>query len=313
MRFYINTNQCLTSFNVNTGTTATPLTDNSSYIVGGEVSVINNGGSTNPLMITNVMPQFIRYACNADNQTVDCALSVSIFKNNWSQQSAITGTSLQTNLQSCRLYAPAYKFTPLAEQKYLSLAPTKTIEYNDIFQYQFSGIQGNSDFNILVSNGLPNIQSVLVIPFLQTGATSPFYNAPYTSLLSPFSTSGSTPDPVALTNFNILLSGVNLFLDNEQYDFQQFQQELKSSLQLNGNLTNGLTSGLINEKDFGSLYRYYYGNCKRILPAEAEVSRSVQIRGKISNANSNQQYILFVFVEFKRKITIDLQTGARIE
>lgn len=316
LRFYINTNQCLSEFQVNTGTSdGTPAS--SPFIVNASTTITNNGGSTNPLMITNVMPLAIRKALGVDSIVVNCKLSVSIYQNRWAQQAnAPAGGAISwgsSPLQSCRLYAPAYKFTSLAEQKYLSLTPTKTIEYSDVFQYQFQNISGTSDFNILVSNGLQGIQSVLVVPFLQNdSANGTIQKTSYSTLLSPYTSSGSTPDPIPLTNFNILVSGVNLFLDNEQYDFQQFLEELKSSNQLNGNLTNGLTSGLINENDFSQLYRYYYGNCKRVLPAEEDVSRSIQIRGKV-NLPSNQNIVLMVFVKFKRKITIDIQTGARID
>jgi hypothetical protein len=195
---------------------------------------------------------------------------------------------------------------PLAEQRYLQLAPTKKVDYNDIFQYQFSNIGAGETFNILVSNGITDIQSVLVVPFLTATANGTAFN----TLLSPFSTSGATPDPITLTNFNILVSGINLFLNNQYYDYEQFNQELKSSNQLNGSLTTGLASGLISEDMFSRGYRYYYGNASRVLPSEVGVSRSIQIQG------INQSLVacnLMVFVEFKRSLTIDISTGARIE
>jgi hypothetical protein len=83
-----------------------------------------------------------------------------------------------------------------------------------------------------------------------------------------------------------------------------------SSNQLNGNLTTGLTSGLISEKMFSGGYRWYYGNCARILPSEEGVSRSVQIIGQNKSAVDCD---LMVFVEFKKSMTIDISTGARIE
>ena len=225
-------------------------------------------------------------------------LSVNIFKS--------ADGVFQTALNSCRLYAPVYKMNPLAEQRYLQLAPTKKVEYCDIFQYQFSNIAGGDNFNILVSNGITDIQSVTVIPFLTAGANGTSVN----TLLSPFATSGATPDPITLTNFNILVSGINLFLNNQYYDYEQFNQELKSSNQLNGSLTTGLASGLIGEDMFSRGMRYYYGNCARVLPSEVGVSRSIQIQGQnVSLVACN----LMVFVEFKRSITIDISTGARIE
>jgi len=258
------------------------------------------GGLTNPIML---LP--ITTGGGGLNNLPDgsYSISLSIFKNN---NTGNGQTDAQSALQACRLYAPIYKFNPIAEQRYLSLAPTKKIEYNDIFQYQFNKIGRNEQFNFLVSNGISNIQSVTVIPLLSAGANGTSYN----TLLSPFSTTGGTPDPITLTNFNILVSGVNLFLNNELYDFEQFTQQLDESNQLNGNLTTGLTSGLISEADFQNGMRYYYGNCARQLPSEMGVSRSIQIQGL--NASLKEINIL-VFVEFKRSITIDILTGARIE
>jgi hypothetical protein len=159
----------------------------------------------------------------------------------------------------------------------------------------------------LVSNGIPNIKSVLVVPFIAPSANG---DLALSTLLSPFSTSGATPDPIPLTQFNILVSGVNLFLNNQIYDYEQFNQELKSSNQLNGGLTTGLASGLISELDFSRGMRYYYGNCARVLPSEEGVSRSVQIIGK--NA-SLLKCNLMVFVEFGKSMTVDISTGARID
>lgn len=295
IRFYINTNQTSIRFTKADGTfdatTGAPTAFPSITI--DSVSVL--GGLTNPLMIASAdVGQGL-----APLTAGQYDLNVNIYKT--------TDGLYQTGLQSCRLYAPVYKMNPLAEQRYLQLAPTKKVEYRDIFQYQFNDIAGNNtSFNILVSNGIANIQSVLVVPFLTSSANTTSYN----TLLSPVSTSGATPDPIVLTNFNIQISGVNLFLNNEYYDYEQFNEELKSSNQLNGSLTTGLASGLISEDMFSRGYRYYYGNASRILPSEEGVSRSVQIIGQ--NA-SKVACNLMVFVEFKRSITIDIATGARIE
>jgi hypothetical protein len=246
-------------------------------------SVSVNGGLTNPLMVASTDIGQGSFPLPAGQY----GLSVSIFKN------TNTGfgqtTTVQSPLTACRLYAPIYKFNPLAEQRYLSLSPQKRIEYNDIFQYQFSNINAGDNFNFLVTNGLANIQSVLVVPLINSASNGKTNNNtpavstavnPLPTILSGTSSTGATPDPIILANFNILVSGVNLFLNNQLYDYEQFRQELMSSNQLNGNLTTGLTSGLISEKMFSGGYRWYYGNCARILPSEEGVSRSIQIIGQ---------------------------------
>lgn len=302
IRFYINTNQATVPF---TTTAPTINADGTPAffptVVVGAVSVL--GGLTNPLMLASAsVGQGLNPLCNTaagPGQAGAYSLNVSIVK---------SPLNYSTALKSCRLYAPVYKMNPLAEQRYLQLAPTKKIEYLDIFQYQFNELAGNNtSFNLLVTNGITDIHGVLVCPFLANSSNG---TGNVATLLSPFTPSGGCPDPITLTNFNIIVSGINLFLNNEYYDFEQFNQELKSSYQLNGNLTTGLTSGLISEDMFSRGKRWYYGNCARVLPSEVGVSRSVQIQGQ--NA-SLQACNLMVFVIFKRSITIDISTGARIE
>ena len=317
IRFYLNTNQTLIKFSK----TANAIDAGTGVLTSGTTSLTSVqviGGLTNPLMIASGEVGQGLSPLPAD----DYMLSCSIFRNTFSEQlgqNANSSTPPQTSLTAVRLYAPIYQFNPLAQQRYLQLAPTKKVVYRDIFQYQFSTINPDDNFNFLVSNGIPNIKSVLVVPYIPAGSNGSYVDGNgkqtnnglnYSTLLSPFASTPATPDPIPLSNFNILVSGVNLFLNNQLYDYEQFRQELMSSNQLNGNLTTGLTSGLISEEMFSRGYRYYYGNCSRILPAEAGVSRSVQIIGQ----NKSKSIVnLLVFVEFEKSMTIDILTGARID
>ena len=188
--------------------------------------------------------------------------------------------------------------------------------YNDIFQYSFPSVGAGSPFNFLVSNGIPNVRGVLVVPFLpkasngkEDGAGN-YSGVSTSSLYSPFSASGGAPDPISFTNFNIQVSGKNLFINNLLYDYENFAEQLVSSNQLNGSLTTGLTSGLIGYYEWENLFRYYYGNVSRSLPSEDGVAKAIQITG----TNQSSKVIdIMVFVEFEREITIDVRTGARIQ
>jgi len=315
MRFYINTNQAIVNFSstVNQAVVATGVLSNNGVLLPSVPNVV--GGLTCPIMIassqvgqgSSTLPQN-----NGVSGTDSFQLSVSIVRNNFTQTNK---SGIQNPLTACRLYAPVYTMNPIAESKYLSLAPTKRVKYNDIFQYQFNNV-GTGNFNFLVSNGINNIQSVLVVPFLSTSNSYTDNNGTVQNSLlcnqqlNPCNPTPAMPDPIMLTNFNIMISGVNLFLNNENYDFEAFLTQLAQSNQLNGGMTTGLASGLISEKMFSQAYRYYYGNCSRILPSEEGVSRSVQIVGQnVSSASCD----FMVFVEFQREVVIDVATGARIE
>ena len=318
MRMYLNTNQ--TYFQVvqagptYTATTGAPLLGPLLNLV--TAPVILGGGGTNPILYSSAnLGQGASAltpltATTAVDMTLNVALS--IVRTQFSQMA----NTITCPITSVRLYAPAYTMSPIAEQRYLSLTPTKRIVYNDIFQFSFTSQSVNSPFNILVSNGIPNIRSVLVLPLLPVASngTAGAAGAKTSSILSPFSSTPSSPDPLIINNFQIQISGKNLFINQLQYDYENFYEQLVSSNQLNGGLTTSLASGLVSKTDFQSLYRYYYGNCGRSLPSEEGVSKAIQIQGTIlvPSGSSISVVDLMVFVEFEREITIDVRTGARI-
>jgi hypothetical protein len=318
MRMYINTNQTFFTVAAN-NTVYTSAT--SGVITGSGILALTStptilgGGGTNPVMVASMdigqgLSPLVAPATTITQESIKVALSIVR-----TQFSGIT-TSVSAPITSVRLYAPAYTMSPISEQRYLSLSPTKKIVYNDIFQFQYSGVASGS-FSFLVSNGIPNLRSVLVCAFLpkasngtaQTYAGTTIAGTTTSSLLSPFSTSGGTPDPVSLTNFQIQVSGKNLFNTQLQYDYETFAEQLVSSNQLNGSLTTSMASGLIGKEDFQWCYRYYYGNVSRSIPSEDGVAKAIQIMG---TNNSAITVDLMVFVEFQREITVDVRTGARI-
>ena len=316
MTLYINTNQCLCKFaQVKMACAANGTWGSYGSLQLTEAPTILGGGGTCPIMLSSasagqgmanaVAPDVAVAGEAAVNGLVGVSIAKTQFSNFTDQVSA--------PITSVRLYAPCYTLTAQNEQKYNS-NPIRKIAYDDIFGYQFNNTAG--DFNFLVSNGLPGLKSVVVMPFLPQGSNGTVGGAGAyaggalsSSLLSPFSSSGGTPDPVALTNFNAQISGRNIFNDNEQYDFQAFTQQLATSNQLNGSQTTGIASGLIGQHDFDTLYRYYYVDCSRGRPGEAGVPRSIQLLGQVVGGVSVN---LHVFATFSREIMIDVRNGQRV-
>jgi len=215
--------------------------------------------------------------------------------------------------RSVYLFVPAYTFNPVFEQAYLS-NPIKQIKYTDIYQYQVQGIKSGNQFNNLITNGIANIKSVLIIPFFnqaQNFGGANTYNQPTPVYQSPFDTAGcgTTSPMITLGNFNVQISGQNAIYNTQRYTFEEFNNQLYGQNAVNGGLTDGLTSGLIGYQDFLQSYCYYYVNVERMLPVEQSVPKSVQIIG----TNYSQQVIdMWVFIEYGVEINIDLQTGARV-
>jgi len=241
--------------------------------------------------------------------------------------------------RSVYLYIPAYTFNPVFEQSYLS-SPIKQIKYTDIYQYQVLNVPGGGtgQFNNLLTNGIANIKSVLIIPFYSTGSSTAGTTAIGTIIpnsapvltvggatvsnntgflngvpvwQSPFDPAGCgcTSPLISFSNMNVQISGQNAIYNVQKYAFEEFNNQLYGQNAVNGGMTDGLTSCLIDRFGFDMEYCYYYVNVERMLPVEQSVPKSVQILG---TNNSNRAVDLYCFIEYGNDISIDALTGARV-
>jgi hypothetical protein len=341
MRFYMNTNQvqfmtqqCSTKQVAPTTAGGATSLDNGSL---GLVSqpVILGGGQTCPVMVASADlgqgGQPLGGISDAGDHASAILHTLSIVRTQFvsavtfpvsagaaGANTTITPKQYNAPIQSVRLYCPAYTFAPLAEARYLSLSPTKKIVYNDIFQYTIpsTALSVGANFSVLVTNGIPNLRSIVAMGFIPstnngvtTSTIGDYLSTAVGSLQSPFSSSGGTPDPIIIQNFQIQVSGKNLFINQLYYDFEQFTEQLVSSNQLNGSLTTSLGSGQISLMDFERCYRYYYGNVARHLPSEDGVSKSIQLLGTMS---SGVAPTMLVFCEFEKEVVVDVRSGMRI-
>lgn len=301
-------------FQINTNT----ATHNLQMVIAGNVmtdfastsNVITSGG-TSPLMIADAtaggMSTARAAAIAVGNATYNFTLTCSIGKDT-------TYNVPHPTFSQCRLYVPLYTLNPVMEEQYLSLNRTKRIVYRDIYQYQVdvSCNGGVGTFNALLTNGIPNPKAIIIIPFLGAASNNTSNGAnPVAPYQSPFASEPGTSSPyISLTNFNVQVAGVNVFVQNENQSFEAFKNELAAVNAINGGLVDGLTSGLISYDDFISGYRYYVCDLSRRLPAEDKVPKSIQILGTVQSALTNVS--LFCFIEHEKEITVDLLTGQKL-
>ena len=229
-----------------------------------------------------------------------------------SSQVSIGGVQKSPIAQSIYLYVPSYTFNPVFEQAYLS-SPIKKIEYTDVYQYQVINIPGGTVFNNLITNGIANIKSVLVLPFFSASAGIANTGLPIQIPVyqSPFDPAGTGPtSPLcAITNFNVVISGQNAIYNTQMRGYEQFNDQLYGANAVNGGMTDGLSSSLINSLGFELGYSYYYVDVSRMLPVEQSVPKSVQIIGQNLSAKAVDY---FVFIEYKCSVSIDVLSGSRI-
>ena len=222
-----------------------------------------------------------------------------------SSQLAVAGVASSPLGRNITLNVPSFVMSPPFEAAYLA-SQVKTVEYFDLYQYQVLSIASGAQFNNLITNGISNIASVLVLPFFTTAA-----NGNVNPLYSPFDAAGTgvTSPLCILSNFNVVVSGANALYNTQKYSYQQFAEQLSGCNAVNGDQTDGLTSGLISLLDFETAYNYYYVDVSRMLDIEKSVPKSVSIQGQNMSAKAID---LIVFITYKQQLKIDVLTGSRV-
>lgn len=263
-------------------------------------------GATNPLLVSSGLVQ----AADAAVPELQINNPFNVAAGTVTFQSGVIRTSQispSLPISTCRLYCPGYQLNPIQERQVLETNRLRKVQYYDLYNFNLQGgnsIGSGSTFNSLITNGIVNPQFIVIIPQI-TAASNGLANLyPYQS---PFDTSPHTTMPLAsIINFNIQVSGTNVFQQNFNYDFEEFQNELAHLNALNGGLTTGLTSGLVGFNEFQYGYRYYAVDLKRRMPSEDASPKSILVTGQ---NNTEKSMDLICFIGYQREITIDLQTG----
>jgi hypothetical protein len=133
----------------------------------------------------------------------------------------------------------------------------------------------------------------------------------YPAYQSPFdpACAGATSPLCWFTNFNVVISGQNAIYNTELRLYEHINNQFKGCNAVNGDLTDGLTSGLIGSLGFQSEQCFWYTNVARMLPVEEAVPKSVQIIGTNKSAFALD---LICFIEYGVSVDLDVLTGARV-
>lgn len=214
------------------------------------------------------------------------------------------GTTTSNLPQSVSLWVPSYVMNPSLEASYVSANSSKRISYTDIYNFRITSIGANQTFNTLITSGIRGVRSVLVMPMFpqaSNGSVQEFQSA------QSCCGGGSTALLAQITNFNVQVGGVNQIQTNGRYEFEIFNNYVYGANSVNGGHTDGLSSGLIGQSDWGRKYLYYYVDCNRGTDLERDTPKSVQIQGQNLSAKTVDYQ---VFIEFENSFSIDVGSGA---
>lgn len=241
-------------------------------------------GQSNPILVAS---SAANNAMNGVQLTGNITISCGV-------KNTTSPTATNPMLNNCRLYVPNYALTADAEIKLLELAPKRIVRYEDIYQYTITGVSGN--INSILTNGISGAKWLLIVPVLNStaGNAATASLVPFQSCFDPCP--GTTSPLASITNFNVQISGKNLFQQNYQYDYETYKSEVASLNALNGEEVLGLTSGLISKYMWDNCYRFYVANLSRRELFEDGKAKSIQVLGT-NNTNKLMDYYCFVFYE----------------
>ena len=227
----------------------------------------------------------------------------------WTFTAEISGTpsaslsSVSPPFNNARLFAPYYIANPEVDR---TLSTRKTIRYHERFVSTFE-IGPNSNFTGTLTSGITNPKRVILLPTFKADGANTVSNIPNNPLLSPWShegTGGSSPF-AALKDLQITVGGQPMWQGPVSFDYENFLQEV-SQQGLDGGLVSQTGSGLLNQRLWNQLYRYYTCDVSRRMGADDGASKAVQV--SCSNATGIRMSVI-AMIWYEREITIDTAMG----
>ena len=233
------------------------------------------------------------------------------------------GTVAHPSGNSTRFYATVYDASPAYEERILQTMPVKQVYYDDILSFEIKGVNAGENVSRILSNGISKARYMIIQPLLSatmngsaTIAGQTTFTAGHTMnspMNSPFSSAPATCVPYGgggLSNFNVLISGSNLYQSNINFGWEEFLTQMRGSNSVNGGQSVGLSSGLISQSDWENGYGFVYVDlARKVSMASDEVSRSYQVQ--FTN-NTNVQCDYIVIIGYERQLGISLATGSLV-
>ena len=265
-------------------------------------------GGSNPLMFASCFgaAQATAGASAALNDVADfeitCSVSVGGVTNN-------AHRGLNIPALACRLYCPAYQLLPQFSAQYQNLG-SKKCEFHDFLCIQVPA-PANRAFSQMLTPSLRGIERVVVVPHIATENFITGANPKYAQVASPFCELSTAPlVGGGLKQLNVRLSGLDVIQGGGyMYGYEFFRSQMLGQ-GINGGQDTGMSSGLISEKGWSrGPFQYYTIDCSRRMPENDQLTQSVEL---IGNNVSTVPLLLYVFVVYKREITVNVEDGAQV-
>jgi len=204
---------------------------------------------------------------------------------------------------NARLFAPYYVANPEVDR---ALTMKKTIRYNERFVTSFD-ISAGGSYTGTITPGISNPKRLILVPRLTGSAgaagTAAFQLEP---LLSPWDAVPAATSPFAgIKDLQVYVGNSPAFQSPVTMTYEMFLQEVAQQ-GLDGGLGNQQASGLLSQRMWDQMYRYYTVDIGRRMNSEDGASKSVQVQ--CNNATTTAMKVIAI-LWFEREITIDTALG----
>jgi len=284
-------------FNLNQSTSVV-TTDGSK--VTGETLVKSASSGVNPLMISSCAGSGAGIKAAAGSVRVDLSVGNSCLDNTLAGYSGSSTSSLGRSIE---LHVPSYVMNPALEAAYISAGSNRKIVYDDVYSFTIRGVESNMNVNQLVTSGIRGIKSVLLVPILSADANSGV--SEFQSVQSSCG-GGDVAMLHGLTNFNVQVGGVSQLSQNARYGYELFNEQFYGVNAINAGMSDGLTSGLINERSWSQKHGYIYLQVNRGTELEKSNPKSVQVQFQNVSAKKMDYYI---YITYETSINLDVGLG----
>lgn len=296
IRLILNFNAGVTTFTTDTTATNAKLKLTSySASAGNTNPVIWNSNYINPLTSTSTAGTM---TITTKIQTATVALT-----------STTTAQKGFAALPNCRIYIPNYKVNPTYEERILSNRVQK-IRYIDCYQQPILNVASGGQFSQTLTTALTNVQALVILPFQNASGTNLFATsgAAAGQWQSPFDSAPATTMPgamLAFQNFNVQVSGINVFNQNANFDYDIWAQEVQR-VGLNGAMSKELSSGLIDRTTW-MWSPFVIADLSRRAESADKTFQSVTVQG---TNNTGKAVDYYCFIAFQKEVELDVLTGA---
>jgi len=284
-------------FNLNQST-STLSTDGS--VVTSESVVKSSYGGVVPLMLASCAGSGAGMAAAAGGVRADLSVGNTCLDNTLAGYAGTTTSNLGRSIQ---LHVASYVLNPSLEAAYISAGSNRKVVYDDVYSFTIKGVEPNANVNQLVTSGIRGIKSVLLVPMLSQAS-----NGGINEFQSVQSSCGGGDVGMlhALTNFNIQVGGVSQLSQNARYGYELFNEQFAGVNAINAGMTDGLTSGLINERGWSQKQGYIYLAVNRGTELEKSSPKSVQVQFQNLSAKTIDYY---VYITYETSINLDVGLG----